>query len=116
MNDILHTEENTILRKRITEEIMKLDFELGNIGVQYVIETIFLIKKNEKLYNLEREVYPKVAEKFGVTAQQVKWNINSCINVMYRNCDSEILKSYFCYDSGRRPTPKIIIFTILRNI
>ncbi len=116
MADFELDNKNESIRKNIVEEIMKLKFELGNIGVQYIIETILLMKNDERLYNLERDIYPIVAKKFGVSAKRVKWNINSSISAMYKNCSYSVLKSYFGYDSGRRPTPKIIIFTILRKI
>ena len=81
-------------KKRILNEIKGLKFEVTNIGVQYLIDCILLIKCNDALYNLEKEIYPIVAKKYNVTSNKVKWNIYSCINTMSRNNSMERINRY----------------------
>lgn len=106
----------TYTKKKILKEINTLKFEVNNIGVQYLIECVLLIKSNDSLYNLEKEIYPIVAKKYNVTPNRVKWNISSCINTMYKNNSDESINKYFGYDFNRCPTPKVLIFTILNKI
>lgn len=103
-------------KKRILNEIKGLKFEVTNIGVQYLIDCILLIKCNDALYNLEKEIYPIVAKKYNVTSNKVKWNIYSCINNMSRNNSMERINRYLGFSYNRTPTPKVLIFTILNKI
>lgn len=102
--------------EKVKEQIEKLNFEKANLGVKYIIESVLLIKNNDNLYNLEKDIYPIIAKKYNVTTNRVKWNINSCINKMYKNNDVASINRYFGYGYNRRPTPKTIIFTILSRI
>ena len=103
-------------KKRILNEIKGLKFEVTNIGVQYLIDCILLIKCNDALYNLEKDIYPIVAKKYNVSANKVKWNIYSCINNMSRNNSVERINRYFGFTYNRTPTPKVLIFTIVNKI
>lgn len=103
-------------KKRILNEIKGLKFEVTNIGVQYLIDCILLIKCNDALYNLEKEIYPIVAKKYNVTSNKVKWNIYSCINNMSRNNSMERINRYLGFSYNRTPTPKVLIFTIVNKI
>lgn len=103
-------------KKRILNEIKGLKFEVTNIGVQYLIDCILLIKCNDALYNLEKDIYPIVAKKYNVTSNKVKWNIYSCINNMSRNNSMERINRYLGFSYNRTPTPKVLIFTIVNKI
>ena len=96
-------------KKRILNEIKGLKFEVTNIGVQYLIDCILLIKCNDALYNLEKDIYPIVAKKYNVTSNKVKWNIYSCINNMSRNNSMERINRYLGFSYNRTPTPKVLI-------
>lgn len=106
----------TYTKKKILNEIKELKFEVTNIGVQYLIDCVLLIKSNDALYNLEKDIYPIVAKKYNVSANKVKWNIYSCINNMSRNNSLEKINRYFGFAYNRSPTPKILIFTIVNKI
>ena len=103
-------------KKRILNEIKGLKFEVTNIGVQYLIDCILLIKCNDALYNLEKDIYPIVDKKYNVTSNKVKWNIYSCINNMSRNNSMERINRYLGFSYNRTPTPKVLIFTIVNKI
>ena len=103
-------------KKRILNEIKGLKFEVTNIGVQYLIDCILLIKCNDALYNFEKDIYPIVAKKYNVTSNKVKWNIYSCINNMSRNNSMERINRYLGFSYNRTPTPKVLIFTIVNKI
>ena len=106
----------TYTKKKILNEIKELKFEVTNIGVQYLIDCILIIKSNDALYNLEKDIYPIIAKKYNVSANKVKWNIYSCINNMSRNNSLERINRYFGFAYNRSPTPKILIFTIVNKI
>ena len=114
------TDEESILlastRRRIMNEIKELKFEITNIGVQYLAECVLMLKCDDKLSKLEKEVYPKVARKYGVSAKRVKWNIYSCISTMCRNNTYKDTNRYFGFEYNRAPTPKMLIFTIIHKL
>ncbi len=118
INKILQNrcEYNSIYYERVKEQIKKLKFEYANIGVKYIIESILLIKNDDSLYNLQKDIYPIIAKKHNVSPNNVKWNINSCINKMYKNNNIANINDYFGDGFNRRPTPKTIIFTILNKL
>ena len=103
-------------RRKIMQEIINLKFEIANIGVQYLAECVLMLKCNDKLSNLEKEIYPNVAKKFGVSAKRVKWNIYSCINTMCRNNTYKGINEYFGFEYNRIPTPKMLIFTMVNKL
>ncbi len=106
----------TYAKRRVLDEIKGLKFEVTNIGVQYLIDCVLLVKSNDALYNLEKDIYPIVAKKYNVSANKVKWNIYSCINNMSRNNSVERINRYFGFTYNRTPTPKVLIFTIVNKI
>lgn len=116
LEEKIRLQEIADTKRKIIREMNKLDFEIANIGVQYMIESILLIKNDDTLYNLEKDIYPLVAKKYNVTSERVKWNICSCVNTMYKNNKISKINEYFGYDFNRRPTPKTLIFTILTKI
>lgn len=65
---------------------------------------------------MQKDIYQIVAKKYNISPNTVKWNINSCINKMYKNNNIANINDYFGDGFNRRPTPKTIIFTILNKL
>lgn len=102
-------------RERITQELRKLRFNLSHKGTNYLIEAIEIINscRNQNfISNLEKNIYPIIAAKYKKSIYNIKSNILKAINYMYKECEIDVLKEYFCFDIDRKPTPKLIIFTI----
>lgn len=108
------------LSKKISSELLYIGYNPSHIGTQYIKECILEIyEKNISEYtqNLENYVYKKIAFSHGKSFQNIKSNIIKATNFMYAESDMDILKSYFHFnDNKRKPTPKIVISTILNKL
>lgn len=108
------------LSKKISSELLYIGYNPSHIGTQYIKECILEIYENrssEYTQNLENYVYQKIAILHGKSFQNVKSNIIKATNFMYAESDMSILKRYFCFsDNKRKPTPKIVISTILNKL
>ena len=71
---------------------------------------------NNNFENLKKEVYPKIANKYNKTMHNIKCNINSAVNAMYFDCESQVIIEYFNFTKDFKPTAKLIINTIINKI
>lgn len=108
------------IEQKIDAELFNLGYNPSHIGTKYIKECILTIyESNSSDYNknLEDFVYKKVAFSHGKTIQIVKTNIMKATNFMYVESDMSFLKNYFHFsDIKRKPTPKVVISTILSKL
>lgn len=111
-------QENTRLREKIVNELNILHFNTSYLGTKYLKECIYYIMKdmNNNFENLKKEVYPKIANKYNKTMHNIKCNINSAVNAMYFDCESQVIIEYFNFTKDFKPTAKLIINTIINKI
>lgn len=116
---IKDTEKNSIEYK-VHEELEKLNFNFSYIGTQYLFETILILYNKYKncfeMQKLEKNIYPIVAKKYKKTVNNIKTNIINVCDLMCYDCKDEVLKVYFGDTFSRKPTPKIIMITILNKL
>ena len=94
------------LSKKISSELIYIGYNPSHLGTQYIKECI-----------LENYLYKQIAFSHGKSFQNVKSNIIKATNFMYAESDMSILKNYFHFnDNKRKPTPKIVISTILSKL
>lgn len=108
------------LSKRIISELVHIGYNPSHIGTQYIKECILEIYGSRDLNlirNLENCVYNNIAHIHNKSFQNVKSNIMKATNFMYLESNIDLLKDYFHFnDSKRKPTPKMVISTILNKI
>lgn len=106
------------LSKKITTELINIGYNPSHIGTQYIKECIWEIYQNpELIHNLESYVYKKIACIHHKSFQNVKSNIIKATNFMYIESNIFLLKNYFHFsDEKRKPTPKMVISTILNKL
>ncbi len=104
--------------QKIINELLYIGFNIKHIGTQYLYEAIMFINKTypNLEINLERDVYSFIARKYKKSVVNIKNNIIKATNFMYAETPFEILQNYFSYNVDTKPTPKIIIITILKKI
>ncbi len=107
-----------IVKYKITEELKKLAFNFSYKGTTYLIETIYILYTSIINWdcNLEKEVYPLVAEKYNQSVNNIKCNITNCTDKMCYDCDEKFLVSYLGDYKFSKPGPKRIIFAILKRL
>lgn len=105
-------------RRRITQELKYLGYNIEYVGTNYLIETILqiYINREEMLDNLQQEVYPIVSRIYNKSVHNIKCNINRATECMYYECDSARLKKYFGFYDDTKPTAKTVMFTVLNKI
>ncbi len=106
------------LEEKIRNEVMYLGYNISYLGTKYLIQTIKFIAShpNENLQKLEKNVYPVIANKYKDSVYNVKANINRANNAMYYECEIKKLIKYFCLETDKKPTVKMVINTILNKI
>lgn len=108
---------NSILVSKINKELEYLGYNLSYNGTKYLSECIALIYNNYgNSENLNKNVYPIIANKYHKTINNIKCNITTATNSMYYNCDETRLLNYFSLYTLDRPKPKLVIYTILNKL
>lgn len=118
----LKSKNESYLREAIVKILIDLKFNLSLVGSKFLIESIlysFINKYSDLIDNLEGIVYPFVAKKYKIDVSNVKWSIIRAINYMFleHNTTSvKYLSDYFHIDYLKKPTPKIVITTIVNKL
>ena len=107
-----------LCNKYVTQELKKLSYNIKHNGTQYLKEVILYIlqRKNDFLVdNLEKNVYSHIAKVHKKTVGNIKNNIVKATNNMYLECNINFLINYFNFEEDIKPTPKIVISTIVNK-
>lgn len=115
--EIKENEKNSIDFK-IHEEIKKLNYNFSYIGTKYMIEAILIMYNENQTADikLEKDIYSKISKKYKKSINNIKTNIINATDLMYYDCNFEILKNYFGISVDEKPTPKVIMNTILEKL
>lgn len=107
------------VKEKIFKELKKLRFNFKHIGSTYIMEAILIICNSYNINlidNLEQYVYKKIAQKHAKSIKNIKSNIYKATDTMYLECEQSYINSYFNFSYNNKPTPKMIINTILTKI
>ena len=99
---------------KILNQLMELGFNIKHNGTKYIMVSILIYKFYYSTNKIE-EIYSLIAEKYHTSSNNIKSNILKAINYMYYESDFSKLKEFFSLSEEIRPTPKQVIFTILKN-
>lgn len=117
--DISKEDNVRIMKDKVFSELVYVGFNPKHIGTQYLLEAILYIYKNKDkklMNNIENNVYKLIAEQYHRTKESVKSSILKATNAMYEESDFSKLEKYFSLMDNYKPTPKVIISTILLKI
>lgn len=106
------------IKNRIKVELRKIEFKFSYIGTNYLLDAIYILY-NLKMYynfNLEKDVYPIIANKYGTSSHNIKNNIVNSIDKMFYDCDENELEYYIDDYDFSKPKPKMIIRAVLKRI
>lgn len=106
------------IKKRIKQELEYIGYNPLHFGTKYLIETIYILYTLEDYYddNLERDIYPIVASKYGKTTHNIKCNIRNATDIMYYENDEKKIMQYLDKSNFQKPTTKEIITVVLNKI
>lgn len=108
--------EESKIKYKVVTELRKLNYNFQYKGTSYLAYAIYLLYKMKIVddYDLQNEVYPIVAKKYKQTVNNIKCNIVNATDKMYYDCEQKVLKEYM--GTEIKPTPKIVIKSVLKNI
>ena len=107
------------VKEKIFNELKNLKFNFKHIGSTYIMEAILIIYNswnNNLVDNLEQHVYKIIAHKHAKSIKNIKSNICKATDTMYLECEQSYINNYFNFSYNYKPTPKMIINTILTKI
>ena len=105
----------TEMKRFIVNELNKFSFNRYTKGFRYLCETIFIcINDEEKMNNLSKNVYPIIAKKHKEkNSTKIKWCIEQVLKTMYNNTDNRIICNYFSIQENKKPSIKLVVYTIV---
>lgn len=108
------------LEQKVYSELIQLGYNPSHVGTHYLKDCILTIyEKGSSGYsqNLENFAYKKVAFSHNKSVNTVKSNIMKATTSMFLEADMSFLKNYFNFnDIRKKPTPKVVISTILNKL
>lgn len=116
-NDLIRNEKR--IRQDILNELLCLGYNVKHRGTRYLLETIEIacqFKEDQLINNIEKYLYSQIANKHSKSIQNVKSNIIKATDCMYVESDKNRINEYFNFLSDYKPTPKLVISTIVSKI
>lgn len=114
---------NSMLNYNLTSEIKRelkyLGYNPKYYGTKYLLDAIYILIENQLFDckdNLEKEIYPIIAKKYGKTVNSIKCNIINATDIMVYECEEGKLLEYLGYYDFSKPGPKKIIESIILKI
>ena len=105
-------------KNKIIKQLQYLNYNLSHKGTQYLIDAILIIYSRGEydIFNLKEDVYPVIAKKYNRTIYNIKSDINTANDYMYKICKRERIRKYFKFFDDSKPTVKNVIYTILDKL
>lgn len=118
VTEIINKKKNNNIKELISKELNYLGYNPTHKGYQYLLETVYILNYLDDYYddNLAKDIYPIVADKFGTTPLNVKYDIRNATESMYYYCKRQKLQRYLGIEVLGKPGIKNIIFSIEKNI
>ena len=115
IDKVIINKKNSLIYKKITEELKYLGYNLNHNGTTYLAQAIYEIYLRGENYNgnLKQEIYPKLAKCFHTSTNNIKCSIIKATKYMTNYCTPSILEIFF---GGEKPTPKIVIDIVYSQI
>lgn len=106
------------IRSKVINELKKLKYNFSYKGTTYLVDAICVVYSLKEYYdyNLEKNIYPLVAKKYGNSVNNIKCNITNATDKMCYDCDEKLLMSYLGDYKFTKPGPKKVIIAVLRRI
>ena len=111
--------KQALIKDKINKELEKLQYNFSYVGTKYMAEAIYEIYSKNYIYtggNLNKNVYPIIAENHNTTVNNVKCNITAATKIMTQKCSKEIMDNYCFCDSLEKPKVKEIMYKIINRL
>lgn len=113
-----HEQSEKYIKEKIVKELKILGYNIEYLGTKYLLETIYILSilKDYNDNNLEKDIYPIVAKKYGKTVHNIKCNIRNATEIMYYDNQEELIIEYLKDYKNSKIGTKIIILAILKKV
>ncbi len=108
-----------LIKNKIFKELEKLQYNFSYVGTQYMAEAIYEIYSKKYIYsggNLNKNVYPIIAQKHNTTVNNVKCNITSATKIMSEKCSKDIMENYLFCENSNKPKVKEIMYKVINKL
>lgn len=108
----------TSIRNKASEELTSIGYNLSHIGTKYLIDAVEISysHNNNLTKNLNKNIYPLIAQRHMQTINNIKISINRATEAMYYNCRETILVNYFNLSTVQKPNIKTVIDTVTAKL
>lgn len=101
----------------IYNELSKFKIRPNSISYLYLVDAIYIVtKEKRRMKNFKALVYYPIAIKYGTKPQNVLWDLNKLIDLIYINTDVQIINNYFQIYSGDKISTKTFICVVSRKV
>ena len=109
---------NNEIEKKVTEELIKLNYDFKYCGTYYMKEIIINIYNNKYAFegNFEKNVFPTLAVRHNKSANTIYCDIKYATKNMLEKNSQKYLINYFNYSYYTKPKIQEIVFNVLNNI
>lgn len=122
ISDFILKQNKKLLRKKIIKLLETSQFDFKLIGTTYILESILYCYENKSDYifeNLEKNVYPYIAQKCHTDLSKVKWAISRATNNMNFHIDKysqKLLSDNYNLDISEKTSSKQLITAIVTKL
>ena len=122
VSEFISKHDKRLLRKKIIKLLEAFQYDFKLIGTTYILESILYCYENKSDYifeNLEKNVYPHIAQICHTTIDKVKWSISRATDIMNSRINMSIQKELsdsFNLDFSEKPTAKQLITSIVTKL
>lgn len=112
------TDESLVVRSKISNYLVYLNYNLSHFGTMYLIETIFEIyyKKDYLGDDIKNNIYSVLAKRYNKSINTIYTDIKQATASMYEKRNEKILVDFFKLKECRKPKVTQVIFTILNKL
>ena len=104
---------------RINDELLRLQFSPKLSGYRYIRDSVAILLEDKRLFNLKRDVYPRLSAKYGISVQCIDKCINTVIEKSFLNMSASLLEeelSYIMSAEKGKPTVKQFIMYLYDKV
>lgn len=118
IREIRETQSKNMIQKRIYSELENLQYNFSHIGTQYIKEAILeiYISKNCNHFNLNKTIYPIIAQRHNTSVNNVKCNIAKATKNILIGARKEKEEKYFNNLNMINITAKEVIYKVLSKL
>lgn len=117
ISEIIEKNKVVNISKLVNQELKHFKFKTSTIGYKYLSDSIKLAMNNtDLLRNTKRLLFKEVGKIYDKTSDQIKWNVEKCIDTIYQTTSLKDISDYFYINEKDKVTPKVFISRVVGTL